>query len=125
GVLRQLVPTADRQKAIVMAKVRLLDPDDRLVPDMSARVSFLTTEVSADAAAAPPRIFVPASTIRVEADGSYVLTVRDDKVARVRVSLGESRGELREVTAGLTGQESVIESGSVPLREGDRVRVAS
>jgi hypothetical protein len=54
--------------------------------------------------------------------------VKDEKVARLRVTLGESRGDLREVTAGLTGQESLIMvdgADAAGLKEGDRVRVAS
>jgi len=125
GTLRQLVPTADRQKAIVQAKVHLLDPDERLMPDMSARVSFLTREVSAESASAPPRIFVPSRLVRQEGGESYVLAVRDDRVARLRVTLGESRGDLREVTSGLAGGESLIDEEAGRVRVGDRVRVAS
>ena len=40
GLLRQIVPAADRQKATVRVKVAFLDPDDRVLPDLSARVSF-------------------------------------------------------------------------------------
>ncbi len=125
GVLRQIVPTADRQKAVVQAKVRLLDRDERLVPDMSARVSFLTREVTAEAAAEKPRIFVPASSIRVEGAAAYVLAVREDMVVLLPVGLGETRGDLREITSGLTGAESVVVEGAEGLREGARVRVAS
>ena len=125
GVVRQIVPTVDRQKAVVQTKIKFLDPDDRLVPDMSARVSFLTQEVSAEAASAPPRIFIPAAVIRTQGDLSFVLVVKEDKASLVKVLLGESRGELREVVGGLTGQESLIEDGDEEIREGDRVRIAS
>ncbi len=125
GVLRQIVPTADRQKAVVQAKVRLLDPDERLVPDMSARVSFLARAVSAESAASPPRIFVPATALLREGADSYVLAVVDELVVRLPVVPGESRGDLQEVTSGLSGSESVITAGAEGLRAGDRVRVAS
>jgi multidrug efflux pump subunit AcrA (membrane-fusion protein) len=125
GTVRQLVPAVDRQKAVVQAKIKLLDPDERLLPDMSARVSFLAQEVSAEAAAAPPRLFVPASAIHGDGPDSFVLTVSDDKVRRVPVRLGESRGELREIVLGLSGQESLIEGSADGLHEGDRVRIAS
>lgn len=125
GVLRQIVPTADRQKAVVQAKVRILDPDERLVPDMSARVVFLTQEIPADQIAAPPRIFVPATAIHLDGDAPFVLAVQEDKVVRLGVSLGESRGDLREVVSGLTGRETLIDGEAEGLRQGDRVRVAS
>jgi HlyD family secretion protein len=125
GVLRQIVPTADRQKAVVQAKVKLVDPDDRLVPDMSARVTFTTQDVSEEAASAPPRLFVPSSAVLQEGGRAFVLTLRDERAVRVPVTLGETRGSLREVTSGLTGSESVVVAGAEAVRPGDRVRVAS
>ena len=41
GSLRQIVPTADRQRAVVQVKVTIDDRDERLVPDMSCTVTFL------------------------------------------------------------------------------------
>ncbi len=123
GVLRRFVPAADRQKGIVQAKVHLLDPDDRLVPDMSARVAFLTREVAAEDATAPPRIFVPSSAVRLDGGAPGVLVVRSDQVAWVGVTLGESRGDLRQVVSGLTGDETVITAGAEGLSDGDAVRI--
>ena len=125
GVLRQIIPAADRQKAVVQAKVKLLDPDDRLMPEMSARVTFTTQEVGAEAASAPPRLFVPAAAVRQEGDRAFVLALKDDRAVRVPVILGETRGDLREVTSGLSGGESVVVSGGEGIRPGDRVRIAS
>ncbi|HEY3175879.1 MAG TPA: efflux RND transporter periplasmic adaptor subunit [Candidatus Polarisedimenticolia bacterium] len=125
GSVRQLVPAVDRQKAVVQAKIRFLDADDHLLPDMSARVSFLAREVSAETAAAPPRIYIPASSVRLDGGDVFVLVVKDERVVRVPVRLGESHGDLREVVSGLNGEESLIEGSATGLREGDRVRVAS
>ncbi|HET9482187.1 MAG TPA: efflux RND transporter periplasmic adaptor subunit [Candidatus Polarisedimenticolia bacterium] len=125
GVLRQIVPAADRQKAVMQAKVRLLDPDDRLVPDMSARVVFLERELAAEEASAPPRMFVPASAIRREGAAAYVLAVRDETAVRLPVVLGETRGDLQEVTSGLRGDESIVADAADGIRAGDKVRIAS
>ena len=125
GVLRQIVPAADRQKAIVQAKVKLIDSDDRLMPDMSARVAFLSQEISKEAVASPPRVFVPASAVRLEGGSPFVLVVREERAVRLPVSLGEARGELREVLSGLKGDETLIVAGADGLEEGKRVRIAS
>jgi len=55
GVLRQVIPTADRTKATVMVKVTILDKDKDLKPEMSAKVTFLEPEKkeAAPAAARP------------------------------------------------------------------------
>jgi len=124
GTLHRFVPAADRQKGIVQAKVRLLDPDDRLVPDMSARVVFLSREVDSAEVAAPPQLFVPSSAVGLEGSAPYVLVVRDDRAARVPVTLGESRGDLRRVVSGLRGDETVIVEGVGALTDGARVRIS-
>ncbi len=41
AVLRQIIPTADRTKATVQVKVTLSDKDERLKPEMSAKVTFM------------------------------------------------------------------------------------
>jgi multidrug efflux pump subunit AcrA (membrane-fusion protein) len=41
AVLRQVIPTADRTKATIMVKVRLLEKDENLGPEMSAKITFL------------------------------------------------------------------------------------
>lgn len=123
GVLRQIMPTADRQRAVVIAKVKILDLDDRLVPDMSARIVFLDREISREEAMASPRVFVPSAAITVGDGSPFVLTVREDRLARIDVSLGEARGDLREVTSGLSGREMIIVAGAKGLREGDPLRI--
>lgn len=120
-----IVPAADRQKAVVVAKVSILDLDERLMPDMSARIAFLDRVVEGPEAARPPRMFVPASAVRREGDAVFVLVVQDERVARVAVQLGEAQGDLREVLSGLSGDEAVIISGPETLRDNDRVRTAS
>jgi len=124
GTLRMIVPTADRQKAVVVAKVTILDLDERLVPDMSARIAFLDRVVEGEEAARPPRMFVPSAAVRGDGEALYVLVVHEDRVARVPVRLGEAQGDLREVLSGLNGDEAVVISGPETLQHDDRVRVA-
>jgi hypothetical protein len=81
--------------------------------------------VAADEAAAPPRIYIPSGAIHVEGEATFVLAVREEKVVRLPVTLGETRGGLREATGGITGQEVLILGGQEGLRAGDRVRIAS
>ena len=54
AVLRQVIPTADRTKATVMVKVTILDKDQDLKPEMSARVTFLERAAALRRPAAPP-----------------------------------------------------------------------
>src|SRR5688572_10289811 len=62
--LRQIIPTADRTKATVQVKVTILDKDERLKPEMSAKVTFLESAAQADAAAeAPAVVTVPEAAV--------------------------------------------------------------
>ncbi|MFS1526009.1 efflux RND transporter periplasmic adaptor subunit [Microbulbifer sp. 2304DJ12-6] len=41
-----IIPTANRQKATIMVRIKLLEIDERILPDMAVKVSFLTDEQS-------------------------------------------------------------------------------
>src|SRR5436190_659991 len=56
GEVRQIVPTADRTKGIVQVKIRLLDPDEALLPEMASRATFLRDGAEAGA---PRRLPAP------------------------------------------------------------------
>jgi multidrug efflux pump subunit AcrA (membrane-fusion protein) len=47
GEVHMIVPTADRTKATVLTKVKFLEFDDRILPEMSAKVAFLAKPLEA------------------------------------------------------------------------------
>lgn len=123
GQVRQVVPTADRQKATVQVKVAILDRDPRILPEMGAKVVFESR--GAQEQAAPRRVFVPQSAV-TQADGaSVVWVVEDGRVRRVTVDTGPTRGDQVEVRQGLTGGESLVLLPSASLREGGKVRIST
>lgn len=122
GEVRQVVPTADRQRATVQVKVRILDRDARILPEMGARVEFLSAATAADSAA-PRRIFVPAEAVRTEGEESVVYLVREGLAERRVVEAGPVSGGRREVRTGLSGGEEVILNPPRELGEGARVNV--
>jgi RND family efflux transporter MFP subunit len=123
GRVRQVVPTADRQKATVLVKVSILDRDPRILPEMGAKVVFLR---EADPAlAAPRRVLVPEAVV-VRADGeTRVWVIEGERVAARPVTLGAARGADLEVHDGLTGGERVVLHPPAGLKPGARVRVGS
>ncbi len=121
GTVRQIVPTADRQRATVQVKVAILERDDRILPEMGARVEFLTpANVATDA---PSRILVPAKAVRADANATIVWVVRDGVVSRAVIDAGPVSGDQREVRSGLSGGERVILEPPASLKEGDKVSV--
>lgn len=124
GRLRQVMPTADRQKATVQVKVALLDPDERVKPEMSAKLQFLSSEPEPGALEAPPVVTAPAAAVQVlEGGGASAFVVEGDRVRRAALSLGERRGERVVVASGLAGGETLVIDPPPSLAEGDVVKV--
>lgn len=124
GEVRQIVPTADRQRATVQVKVRIIDRDPRILPEMGARVEFQAQPVAADSAA-PMRIFVAGDAVRTEGAETVVYLVRDGLASRRVIEAGPVSGGRREVRTGLSGGEQVILNPPRDLQEGARVHVSN
>jgi HlyD family secretion protein len=119
GVLKQIIPTADRAKAIVQVKVQIVDPDERLLPEMSATVSFLGAPRSESELREPARIWVPSGAI---ADGRIAIVTADKHIAWRRVTTGLSRENRIEIKDGVREGERVVTENPERLKNGELVR---
>jgi hypothetical protein len=116
-----IVPTADRAKGTVLAKVRLTSLDPRILPEMSAKVAFLERPVAAGETEARVAASPKALT---ERDGrSVVFVLKDGRAVAVPVTVGPKLGDLVEIDAGLAGGERAIVDPPKKLRDGSRVAV--
>ncbi len=125
GNLRQIVPTADRQRAVVQVKVTIDDWDERLVPDMSCTVTFLQEGTDQAALEAAPKILIPVTAVLTEGGRSYAWVVRDGTLVRSPIDLGLEQDNDFEVLSGLSGGETVVQRPSAELADGMRVRTVS
>ena len=123
GRVRQVVPTADRQKATVLVKVSILDRDPRILPEMGAKVVF--DAQNAQVAAAPRRVFVPQAALVQDAGRAYVWVMQNGMVRRQAVDVGPARGDRVEVRQGLLGGESLVLSPPAGLKDGSKVKLAA
>ncbi len=127
GTVRQVVPTADRQRATVQVKVAIVDRDPRILTEMGAKVEFLAAPRVAQAGAAQPverpRIIVPAEAVRSENGRDVVWIVRDGKLQKRDVDAGPVSGNVREIRSGLSGGEQLLVGGVETPRDGQRVKV--
>jgi RND family efflux transporter MFP subunit len=121
GFLRQIVPAADRQKATVRVKVAFLDADEKILPDLSARVSF--TAEPTQGKTGRSRVMVPAAAIRSVGGKPGVFRIVDGRARFQPVKTGPEADGQVEVLEGLAGGERLISSSSGEIREGDKVRV--
>jgi RND family efflux transporter MFP subunit len=122
GRIGRMVPTVDRAKATVMTKVQFDAIDPRILPDMSAKVSFLSQEVTA--AEQKPLLAVHPDAIAARETGPALFAIRDGKVAEVRVARGIRIGDLIAITGEIRSGEKVVLKPSADLAPGALVKVA-
>ena len=130
GSVRQVVPTADRQRATVQVKVAIADRDPRILPEMGAKVDFLAPPTAEDslaygagAAARPAAFRVPAAAVRTDGGATVVWVVREGRLVRRAVTAGPVSGDFREVRSGLSGGEQLLVGGVEAPSEGMKVKV--
>ncbi|HUC40387.1 MAG TPA: efflux RND transporter periplasmic adaptor subunit [Gemmatimonadales bacterium] len=125
GAVRQIIPTADRQRATVQVKVAILDRDPRILTEMGAKVEFLQAARPAVAGAAQPverpRIIVPAEAVRSDNGRDVVWIVRDGRLQSRDVDAGPVSGNFREIRSGLSGGEQLLVGGVETPKAGQRV----
>lgn len=120
----KLYPQVDRQKGTLKVEVHILEPDERLLPDMSARITFLA-EPSSDGHGDEPTVLVPAAALRRDTQGtSFVWVVNDGTAHHTPVETAGEVGARVRITSGLRGGEAVVIS-EPPTRDGQRVQVAT
>jgi RND family efflux transporter MFP subunit len=120
-----IIPTADRSKATVKVRIGLDVKDDRIVPDMGVRVSFLEAGQPAAGAAAPAQgVLLPGTALRKDGNQDVVFVLQDGRAHRRAVQLGGGGGGgsgLRQVLDGVRPGEAVIVDAPADLSDGAAV----
>ncbi len=120
GYIEEISPEANRQKATVQIKVRVVKPDEYLRPEMNANVAFVSDEKPAGGSSPPrPMIVVPTSAVR---DGA-VFVALGGKAVRRPVKAGTATSQGTRIDDGLVGGEDLIVSPPADLKDGDKVTV--
>jgi RND family efflux transporter MFP subunit len=120
GIVARTVPTVDRSKATVMTKIRFVEPDARVLPEMSAKVSFLSQEVAE--ADRRPRPAVNPAAVVMRNGRSVVFVVKGGKAAEVPVQTGAKLGELVEILGGIQPGDKVVLNPDDRMKDGAGVK---
>ena len=85
GVIAEISPEANRQKATVQVKVQILNPDDYLRPEMNSTVKFIADEPSKKSSVSSPAVgvFVPTNAVRDRAGKKVVFSLSRTKPCSV------------------------------------------
>src|SRR5579871_771769 len=123
GVIAQISPEANRQKATVQVKVQILNPDNYLRPDMNATVKFLANETEKKGAnAGPAGVFVPTNAVR-DLEGKKVVFIAFNGKALMREVQIISQRSGGVLVTGLVGGENVITSAPPNLKDGEKIKL--
>ncbi|HYY15576.1 MAG TPA: efflux RND transporter periplasmic adaptor subunit, partial [Gammaproteobacteria bacterium] len=120
--VNRIVPTVDRTKATVLVKVRFVDRDSRILPDMSAKVAFLSRELAPDQQ--QPVTVVQPSALVSRRQQATVFLVRGDRVHETPVEAGEQLGDRTVIDRGLKPGDEVVLSPPEKLKDGARIKPA-
>jgi HlyD family secretion protein len=125
GRVVELGKRINRAKATATVKVAFAEADTGALPDMSARVSFLTEALSEQALAAPSKRVIPAAAVVKRGGRDVVFVVDSGKVAQRPVSLGATSAEGVELVEGPEVGARVVLAPPDTLADGQRVREGS
>ena len=120
GYVANIVPTADRAKATVLVKIKFKEYDQRVLPEMSAKITFLAagSAVNTDS---EPVLAVPAAAV-AERDGRQVVfQITDNRAEEVPVTVGRKLGGSVEIKSGLKEGDKVIAKVDERIKAGEKV----
>jgi RND family efflux transporter MFP subunit len=122
GEVYAIVPTVDRSKATVLVKVRFLDKDRRMLPDMSAKVSFLPRKLAPEEM--KPRLAAGRSALINLNGKTFAYLLEGNRVRETPVRVGATFGDMVEILSGLKAGDRVVVTPPKGLKDGSRVKVA-
>lgn len=123
GTTSEIVPRVNRAKATVTVKVRFVDPANGVLPDMSARVSFLSSALDEHAIKEPPKLVVPKAAVVERQGANVVFVVEGDRVRMTSVEIGAAYGDDGyELIAGPPAGTRVVRDPPDGLADGQKVK---
>jgi|TARA_B110000211_G_C14091115_1_gene559136 RND family efflux transporter MFP subunit len=117
-----IIPTADRNKATVKVRIGLLEKDERVLPDMGAKVSFLKEQV-AETPEKLEGVMVPSSSVIKEGNLSYVFIIKNGLIEKTNVSVESSSSNFSRVTNGVEVGDSVVTDPNGEMQDGQEVLI--
>jgi len=123
GYVTKIVPTADRSKATVLVKIKFKEYDQRVLPEMSAKISFLAIGYKADSADHKLLLTVPEAAVVTRTGHAVIYQIRDDRAVEVPVSTGQKLGALIEIKSGIKEGDKIIAKVDDRIEAGAKVAV--
>lgn len=117
GTIEQVSPEADRAKATVQVKVRVLNPDDYLRPDMNATVNFYNDVKAQPGTTSRRLVTIPQGALQ----NNSVFVVLDGHARKRPVTTAGSSDRGVLIASGVIGGEDLIVNPPANLKDGQKV----
>jgi len=121
GVIHMIVPTADRSKATVMVKVRFIDNDQRILPEMSAKVAFLSRPIKPEEQ--KPLTALNPAALLTRNGKKAVFLIKGDQAVETPVTPGEQIGDMIEVLSGVNAGDKIVLKPLNKIKNGSKIKV--
>ena len=123
GAVIAIIPTADQSKGTVQVRVAIKTKDSRILPQMAARVAFMTAPEKG-AAPAVSRVSVPPGAVIANGKtGSVFLIGAEGKVEKREVALGLKTPQAVTILSGITAGDRLVGDNLDKLHDGDKVKI--
>jgi HlyD family secretion protein len=123
GAVIAIIPTADQSKGTVAVRVAIKAKDNRILPQMAARVSFMTLPEKG-AVQTVSRVSVPPSAVLSNGKtGSVFVITADDKIEKRDVALGLKTPQAVTILSGITAGDRLANDNLDKLHDGDKVKI--
>ena len=103
-----IIPTADRNKATVKVRIALLEKDERVLPDMGSRVSFLRKVENKSPEIVKEGVMIPLAAVAIKDDQSVVQALEGSKIRLTKVEVAEETANYARVIDGLKSGMTVV-----------------
>ena len=115
-----IIPTADRNKATVKVRIGLLEKDQRVLPDMGAKVSFLK-EQSNTKSVVLEGVIVPSTSVMKEGASSFVFLIKNGIIVKTKVQVESTSANYARIINGIKNGDSVVVNSNNGLQDGQEV----
>lgn len=120
GTVQRIVPTVDRSKATVLVKVKFIDRDPNVLPEMSAKIAFLEKEMPADQRTS--RTVIQPDAIVQRNNRNVVFLIKEEKAVEIPIEIGLEIGDMIEVLKGPKPGDKIVLRPGEDLDNGDMVK---
>ena len=117
-----IIPTADRNKATVRVRIRFLEKDERVLPDMGIRVSFLQ-KIAETTTEQKEGVVVPNAAVLSQGSSTYVMLVKNGRIEIKQVDVAEETPNYSRIIEGVIAGDQVVASYNQTLENNQKVSI--